>query len=186
MRFIASLLLFLTPALYSLAGQKPGTTPASNVSTPGIITDTTAVLKPAQVLNEIMSAEKLLFFAQTFIGTPYHFGSANPLHGFDCSGFVNYVFKNFNFAVPRSAAEFLNFGTKVNMADAQPGDVIVFKGTKTYHPHKAGHMGIVLSNQNNELKFIHASSGKEKAVTITTLDDYYRRRLIQVVRIFGN
>src|ERR1700712_5610526 len=58
-------------------------------------------------------SDDLLNFAQTLIGTRYRSASSNPVHGFDCSGFVSYVFKNFNFDVPRSSCEFIDAGQKV-------------------------------------------------------------------------
>lgn len=73
--------------------------------------------------------DDLLYFAQTLIGTRYRSASSNPLYGFDCSGFVSYVFKYFNFSVPRSSCEFINVGEKVKLEDAKPGDIILFTGT---------------------------------------------------------
>jgi len=52
--------------------------------------------------TSLVCADDLLYFAQTLIGTRYRPASSSPVHGFDCSGFVSYVFKNFNFSVPRS------------------------------------------------------------------------------------
>ncbi len=47
-----------------------------------------------------------------------------------------------------------------------------------------GHMGIVVSNQNGELQFIHSSSGKAHGVVITPLNAYYKGRFVKVIRIF--
>lgn len=126
--------------------------------------------------------EELLSFAQTLLGTHYHFASSNPLYGFDCSGFVSYVFKNFNIPVPRSSCEFISYGEKILLQDAKPGDVILFTGTNK-RSRKIGHIGIIVSNQNNETTFIHSTSGKEHAVTITAMDKKYRRRFVQIIRL---
>ena len=69
------------------------------------------------------------------------------------------------------------------MEDAKPGDVILFTGTRTHHPHSIGHVGIVFSNDGDGLKFIHSTSGKEYGVTISSMDDTYKRRFVQVVRL---
>jgi len=124
-----------------------------------------------------------LQFAQTLLGTPYREASSNPLYGFDCSGFVSYVFKYFNFNVPRSSTEFYNAGERVSLEDAKPGDVILFTGTKTHHPHSIGHMGIICCNDNGDIKFIHSTSGKEYCVTVSDFTDTYKRRFVQVVRL---
>jgi len=133
--------------------------------------------------SDIVSPDSILQFAQTLLGTPYREASSNPLYGFDCSGFVSYVFKYFNFNVPRSSTEFYNAGERVSLEDAKPGDVILFTGTKTHHPHSIGHMGIICCNDNGDIKFIHSTSGKEYCVTVSDFTDTYKRRFVQVVRL---
>jgi len=137
------------------------------------------------VLSKVdsVSSDVLLSFAQTLLGVRYRSASSDPLRGFDCSGFVSYVFKKFNYSVPRSSGEFANAGEKINLEDAKPGDVILFKGTKSHHPHSIGHVGIVYSIENGLLKFIHSTSGKEHGVTISTMEDTYKRRFVEVVRL---
>lgn len=142
-----------------------------------------AVDQHADLNTDSVSADSVIGFAQTLIGTRYRAASSNPLYGFDCSGFVNYVFKNFDVKVPRSSEEFYNAGERISMDDAKPGDVILFTGTRTHHPHSIGHVGIVFSNDGDGLKFIHSTSGKEHGVTITAMDDTYKRRFVQVVRL---
>jgi lipoprotein Spr len=129
-----------------------------------------------------VSADTILHFAQTLIGTRYRSRSSSPLIGFDCSGFVSYVFKKFNFNVPRSSCEFISIGQKIRLEDARPGDIILFTGTKT-HTRRIGHVGIVYCNSSDEFKFIHSTSGKEHGVTITDMDERYKRRFVQIIRL---
>jgi cell wall-associated NlpC family hydrolase len=129
-----------------------------------------------------VSAGSILQFAQSLIGTVYRSRSSDPLKGFDCSGFVSYVFKKFNFNVPRSSCDFINVGKKVKLEDAQPGDIILFTGTKK-HTRRIGHIGIIYCNENGEFKFIHSTSGKEHGVTITAMDKSYKSRFVQVIRL---
>lgn len=131
---------------------------------------------------DTISADNILSFAQSLIGTPYRPKSSSPLLGFDCSGFVSYVFKKFNFNVPRSSCEFISVGKKVRLEDALPGDIILFTGTQK-HTHKIGHIGIVYSTLNGVFKFIHSTSGKEYGVTITDMDERYLRRFVQIIRL---
>ena len=139
---------------------------------------------PISSLNaDSVKADSVLSFAQTLLGKPYREASSNPSYGFDCSGFVSYVFKSFSMNVPRSSGDYYNVGEKVDITNAKPGDVILFTGTKSHHPHSIGHVGIVFSNDNGELKFIHSTSGKEYCVTISAFDDTYKRRFVQVVRL---
>jgi lipoprotein Spr len=132
--------------------------------------------------SDSVSADSLIKFAQSLIGTPYRPASSDPLRGFDCSGFVNYVFKFFNFIVPRSSGEFIGIGEKVAFEDAKPGDIILFTSPKK-HSHRIGHVGIVLYNGIDDFKFIHSTSGKEYGVTITSMDKTYRHRFVQVIRV---
>lgn len=149
------------------------------------ITDFIPAPRPVSVdmSTDSVLSDSLLTFAQTLLGRPYRPASSNPLYGFDCSGFVSYVFKNFNFDVPRSSEDFANVGEKINIEDAKPGDIILFTGTKSHHPHSIGHVGIVCCNADGELKFIHSTSGKEYCVTISSFDETYKRRFVRVVRL---
>ena len=128
------------------------------------------------------SPDSITSFAQSLIGVHYRSGSSNPLRGFDCSGFVSYVFKNFNFNVPRSSCEFISIGKKIRLEDAKPGDIILFTGTKK-HARKIGHIGIVMHNDIDGFTFIHSTSGKEHGVTITSMDKNYRHRFVQIIRL---
>jgi cell wall-associated NlpC family hydrolase len=129
-----------------------------------------------------VSPDSILYLAQSLIGTRYRPASSSPVHGFDCSGFVSYVFKSFNFDVPRSSRDFIDIGEKVRLEDARPGDIILFTGTSK-RSRKIGHVGIVYCNDSDEFKFIHSTSGKEHGVTITNMDKTYRRRFVQIIRI---
>src|ERR1700744_279365 len=138
---------------------------------------------PVELNTDSVSADSVINFAQTLIGTRYRAASSNPLYGFDCSGFVSYVFKNFDFNVPRSSTEYYNAGERISLEDAKPGDVILFTGTKTHHPHSIGHMGIICCNDAGEIKFIHSTSGKEYCVTVSDFTDTYKRRFVQIIRL---
>ncbi|MET1054680.1 MAG: C40 family peptidase [Pedobacter sp.] len=137
-------------------------------------------------LNSHFSAEtpasKLISFAKTMIGVPYRYACSSPTIGFDCSGFVSYVFHNFGFDVPRSSTEFNVAGRPIKLENAKVGDVLVFTGT---NPRKriVGHVGIIADIEGDTIHFIHSTSGKAHGVTITTLNAYYRSRLMKAVSI---
>src|SRR5690606_25675546 len=100
----------------------------------------------------------------------------------DCSGFITYVFNHFNVEVPRSSVDFTNKGEALEEAEARRGDIILFTGTNPEETF-VGHMGLIISNNDNGLRFIHSTSGKAKSVTITQLNPYYRNRLVGFRRI---
>ncbi len=126
---------------------------------------------------------EIIDYAKTFIGTPYRYAHANPEIGFDCSGFVMYVFNHFNITVPRKSTYYTYAGMQVKEKDARPGDIILFTGTNK-KIRVVGHMGIVEDNNEGKLSFLHASSGKEYAVTRSVLENSYRGRLIKIIRVF--
>ena len=134
----------------------------------------TGIVTPADIVN----------YAQQFIGTPYKYASTDPAVGFDCSGFITFVFNHFNITVPRSSVDFTNVPHEVDVTKAKPADLILFTGTDSTE-HIVGHMGIIISNDSSQVQFIHASSGKADGVTITPLNDYYKNRFVKVIRIFS-
>jgi len=75
------------------------------------------------------TAAQVIAFAQTFTGTPYVWGGSSPA-GFDCSGLTSYVFKNFGYYMPRTAAQQQAYFPRVS--NPQPGD-LVFWGYPAYH-----------------------------------------------------
>lgn len=125
----------------------------------------------------------LIAFARSLIGTPYKFGSIDPKQGFDCSGFITYVFRHFGINVPRSSVDFTFVQRKIGRKRARPGDLILFTGTDSTN-RTVGHMGIIVSNYRDSLVFIHSTSGKAKGVTETPLNVYYLGRYIKTIRIF--
>jgi cell wall-associated NlpC family hydrolase len=119
------------------------------------------------------------------LGIKYNYANCDPKNGFDCSGFVYYVFSHFNVKVPRSSSEYKNFGRKIPFDSAQIGDVIVFTGTNA-KDRSPGHLGIVVSKPNEELSFIHSSSDKKTPgvkISMYTASNNYKKRFIKVVRV---
>jgi cell wall-associated NlpC family hydrolase len=127
--------------------------------------------------------QQLVSFAGTAIGIPYKYASSDPQAGFDCSGFITYVFNHFGIAVPRSSVDFTHVNSEIPLQNARPGDLILFTGTDS-HIRIVGHMGIVVTGLGEQLQFIHSTSGRAKGVTISPLNSGYMERFIKIVRIF--
>lgn len=100
--------------------------------------------------------------AKDYMGVPYVFGGDTP-EGFDCSGYLEYVFAKHGIRIPRTADEQYKLGKLVKQTDLVPGDLVFFT---TYEPG-ASHCGIYLGNGN----FIHASTSK--GVRIDNLKNSY-------------
>jgi cell wall-associated NlpC family hydrolase len=126
--------------------------------------------------------EKIVAFAKTQIGVPYKYCSMTPGGGFDCSGFVNYVFNHFAIAVPRASVGFTNIGREIQLSKTRPGDLILFTGTNP-HSRVVGHIGIIIANDHGEISFIQSTSGIAYGVVISALDKNYMSRFVKVIRI---
>jgi lipoprotein Spr len=126
--------------------------------------------------------DELVTFAKSLKGIRYRFGSTNPEKGFDCSGFVNYVFHHFGIGIPRSSIDFASAFGRVDLNEARSGDLILFTGTKK--SKRAGHIGIVISEPGEPVMFIHSTSGAANGVTETPLNNYYMGRYIKTIRLF--
>jgi len=101
--------------------------------------------------------------AMSYMGVPYVFGGNTPSSGFDCSGYVRYVFANAGIYLPRTADVQYNCGYAVSTSELAPGDLVFFE---TYCPGPS-HVGIYVGDGN----FIHASSSR--GVTISSLSSSY-------------
>ncbi|MEO6548099.1 MAG: C40 family peptidase [Ferruginibacter sp.] len=132
-----------------------------------------------------VNRDSLVVFAKSLLGIPYLYGSTDPARGFDCSGFVTYVFNHFNILVPRSSGEFQNIGIKRSMNDCLPGDIMVFTGTDPVE-RTIGHIGIVSEITAGVPSFIHSSSGKANGVTITSMSNkFYQDRFVSIIDLLA-
>ncbi|KAF2330023.1 C40 family peptidase [Flavobacterium nitrogenifigens] len=131
-----------------------------------------------------INRDSIITYAKQYLGTPYVYASSNPKKGFDCSGFVSYVFKNYGISLPRSSAEYKKLGKTLKPEDFKVGDIIVFYGYK--NKTAIGHLGIICEANGMQSKFIHASSGKAQQVTVTALDtEHYTKRFYKCVDVLS-
>ncbi|HEY8803913.1 MAG TPA: NlpC/P60 family protein, partial [Clostridium sp.] len=78
--------------------------------------------------------------AEKYLGTPYVWGGTNT-NGFDCSGLVQYVYKQLGVSIGRTTSDQVKQGTAVAKKDLQPGDIVFFGGTSSNPEHEAMYMG---------------------------------------------
>ena len=111
------------------------------------------------------SNRRVIAMAMQYMGVPYVYGGASP-SGFDCSGFVQYVYRLAGIDLPRTADIQFEVGTPVSKEDLQPGDLVFFAGDYV----NISHVGIYLQDG----QFIHASSGYGM-IAIDSLERGYRQ-----------
>lgn len=145
--------------------------------------DPTIYKQGEEIKTGVAIPDSLVAFGKSLIGTRYLYASSDPANGFDCSGFITYVFNHFGIAVPRSSVDFTDMGLEIPKDIASPGDLILFTGTDST-TRIVGHMGIVESNEKGNLLFLHSTSGKAYGVVISPLKGYYEARFVKVIRVF--
>jgi len=124
--------------------------------------------------TDTRKTQVLLNMAKQYLGVPYVWAGRSP-GGFDCSGYIFYLFDKMGYNLPRMADGQFEVGIPVGRSSLQPGDLVFFS---TYEPGPS-HVGIYLGSD----QFIHASSGAGR-VTVTPMSNpYHRDRYIGARRI---
>ena len=123
---------------------------------------------PAKALNVTATARKQL-------GVPYRYGGNAP-SGFDCSGLIWWAYRQHGLAVPRVTTDQAKAGRGVTLAQARPGDILVFKAGSGLHTGLYAGKGV----------FIHAPSSGKRVQEESVSNTYWRPRLKAVRRIIVN
>lgn len=119
--------------------------------------------------------QQIVNFAMKYKGYPYVYGGAGP-SSFDCSGFTQYVYKQFGYSLPHSATSQSYCGTRVSKSELRLGDLVIFTEAGS---SSIGHVGIYIGNSS----FIHAST-PSTGVIVSSLNGYYESRYVTGVRIY--
>lgn len=125
--------------------------------------------------------KQFVAYAKTLLGTPYLYGSINPIKGLDCSGFVSNVFQHFGIAAPRVTKDYNYEGREVSRNQAKPGDIILFTGSDN-NSGIVGHMGIITETKDL-LMFVHSASGKKVGVILNALTGYYETHFVKIISV---
>ena len=109
--------------------------------------------------------------AQRYLGTPYRWGGESPRAGFDCSGFVMYVFSRVGVSLPRVVSAQYRVGKKVARSALRPGDIVFFDGL--------GHDGIYIGGG----RFVHSPSSGDVVKISSLREPWYRSRWVGARRV---
>ncbi|MCB0479476.1 MAG: C40 family peptidase [Crocinitomicaceae bacterium] len=125
---------------------------------------------------------KLEHIEGSCLGTQYKWGGES-MEGFDCSGFVRFVFKQLGIELPHSSKAISKMGKQIPLNEAKKGDLIIFTGHKD-RAH-VGHLGIVMDNEPDCLIFTHSSSAPKNNGVVRTnyYDSNYPNRFIKIIRL---
>jgi len=149
---------------------------ANSLSADGIVGPITARALASAYTDKLHTdkANTIIAAAEKYIGVPYQWGGNSPA-GFDCSGFVQYVFAQNGITLPRISRDQYTVGTPVYFPDLKPGDIIFFS---TANNGIVDHDGIYIGNN----QFINASSSK--GVIIYAMGPYWKSAFLGARRVF--
>jgi len=135
-----------------------------------------------QRVEKIVSekSDAIIEYAKKFMGVPYVWGGMSP-SGFDCSGFINYVFKGFGFGLTRTSYGLAELGKTVRLSELRPGDLMFFKA-RNLNSTRVGHVALVVDTSDGIIQFIHAA---RTGIRIDTFNNssYYVPRYIKSKRM---
>jgi cell wall-associated NlpC family hydrolase len=111
-------------------------------------------------------------FARKLLGVPYRWGGSSPSTGFDCSGFVRFVYARFGLSLPHASYGDFDMGVRVSRGALRPGDLVFFDGV--------GHVGMYVGDN----RFIHAPHSGTSVQVTSMNDPWYRATYAGARRIF--
>ena len=158
------------PSAPPVAANPPVVPPA--VATPPAIPGTPAPMVPGRINAD---GYALSGTALSLRGAPYRSGGVEPARGFDCSGFVQYVYAQHGVAMPREVREQFRVGRNVDRDQLEPGDLVFFS---TVSPG-ASHVGIVIGGD----QFVHAPSERGVVRVESLGQQYWSTRYIGAKRV---
>jgi len=153
----------------------------------GILSLLLCFLAQLAVSQEIWEpkADSIVNNALEQIGVPYKWGASSPNVSFDCSGFTSYIYNASNVVCSRSSKAYSGLGAPIPLGKCRKGDCIIFSGTSP-GSKTPGHVGIIVSHTEGQIKFVHCSSSKKHFGVVVT--DYYSsgypKRFLQIRRLF--
>ncbi len=126
-------------------------------------------------------ADSILDRGFELVGTRYRPGGTSTKTGFDCSGFVGYLFREeAGIKLPRSTREMINLDAPlVSRNDLEPGDIVFFNNRGR---GRVSHAGIYIGDD----QFIHSSSSRSGGVRVDSMDDrYWRTSFMEAKRVLA-
>ena len=144
-----------------------------NTTSPVVNIPSDEILKTVNLKNVPGARGKILAESKKHIGIPYSFGSKDPSTGFDCSGYVSYVYKkSIDFTLPAGSKNQFSSGggVMVGFEQLKPGDLMFF----SHNGRQIQHVGIYI----DENHFIHAPRTGRR-ISIDELGRYWKQKFVK-------
>jgi cell wall-associated NlpC family hydrolase len=128
-----------------------------------------ASTQPPESPSRIAAMNDLAIFAMSLADTQYQYGGNSPENGFDCSGFVRYVFqKSLGWPLPRTSEEMSHMGVALSANQLRPGDLVFFNTQQ----QPFSHVGIYVG----EDRFVHAPKTGKAIALVNMRENYWQSR----------
>jgi cell wall-associated NlpC family hydrolase len=114
-------------------------------------------------VRSTLFGDRIVRYARQLLGVPYSWGGSSPRSGFDCSGFVRFVYQRFGVTLPHSSYADSGYGRGISRAALEPGDLVFFDGF--------GHVGLYIGSG----RFIHAPHAGTR-VSVDSISGWYAGR----------
>lgn len=139
--------------------------------------DATPIEKEINITD--VKANAIINTAMTFSGVKYKYGGTTR-KGMDCSGLLYVAFNEHDISLPRVSHEMANEGKRIKVNQVTKGDLLFFKTNR--RGKRVNHVGLVVAVEDDEIKFIHASSSR--GVIISSLrEGYWNYAFVKATRV---
>ena len=129
--------------------------------------------------RSLSKADKIINTALTFSGTKYKYGGTSK-KGMDCSGLLYVSFGTHDIDLPRVSYQMAEKGKRIKIKNVAKGDLLFFKTKRKYK--RINHVGMVVAVDDQDIKFIHASS--TRGVIVSSLrEGYWNSAFVRANRI---
>ena len=129
-------------------------------------------------VSQTVGAQEVLMQGMSLIGTPYRYGGSSREAGFDCSGMVQYIYKQaLQVSLPRTARDIAAVSRKIPLKQLRVGDLVFFNTNGQPYSH----MGLYIGGG----EFIHAPSSNGVIRTAKLEQDYFKRRFTDARTLFA-
>lgn len=166
MKRIVPLLVLITVVIGCKSSKKASNTKPVSVTVKAPVTKVAP--KKNTVKSESLIANKIIRTALSFSGTRYKYGGTTR-KGMDCSGLIFVSFKEHDIALQRTSSMMATQGNKISLNQVQKGDLLFFSTGK--NKRRINHVGLVVSVDNNTVKFVHATTSR--GVLVSSIKEGY-------------
>lgn len=115
--------------------------------------------------------------SKDYLGIPYKYAGSTPQEGFDCSGFITYIFDKVDIIIEGSAAQMATLGLPREKQNAKVGDLVFF-GDNGVNSKLVNHVGLVTAITDKGIEMTHSSSSMGISKVIIDQSSYWKPRLL--------